>query len=85
MDKVEEAVSAGIHAGNHIRPSHWALRWNTRGQALERASLCQPRKVRHLPLLDETCQKLRVHSVDAKDDELLLSLPFSSGSLARGQ
>src|SRR5207247_4502217 len=30
MDKVEQAVSAGIHARNHVRTSNRALRWNTR-------------------------------------------------------
>jgi len=35
--------------------------------------------------LHETRQELGVHAVDAKDDELLPSLPMRSASLARGQ
>ena len=37
----------------------------------------QRRKIRHLALGHELFQQLRVHAVDAQNDELLIAVPFS--------
>jgi len=70
-------VAPGIHAGNQVRPCHRTLWRNAGGQQPEGSLLGEGRKVRHLALGHELLQKLRVHAVDAQDDELLIALPLS--------
>ena len=77
MDEIEDAVPAGVHAGNQVRPGHRTLRRNAGGQQPERSLLSEGRKVRHLALGHELFQKLRVHAVDAENDELLIAVPLS--------
>jgi hypothetical protein len=83
MDKIENSMSPGIHAGDEVRPSHRTLRRNARRQMLVRSLLRQLGEVRHLPRLHEAVQQLRIHPVDPEDDELLLSMPLAVGSLTR--
>lgn len=82
MNEIENAVSAGVHAGNHVGPRHRALRRDARGQRVIRAFLHQPGKVRHLPFLHEFVQELGIHAVDAENDELVLAVPVAAGALA---
>ena len=37
----------------------------------------QRRKIRHLALSHVLLQQLRVHAIDAQNDELLIAVPFS--------
>ena len=82
MDEVKNPVPTGVHAGDQVRPSHRTLRWNAGHQVLVRSQLRELGKVRHLARLHETIQQLRVHAVDAENDEFLLPMPFTVGPLA---
>jgi hypothetical protein len=53
------------------------LRRNAGGEQAERSLFRQRRKVRHSALGHELFQQLRVHAVDAQNNELLIAVPFS--------
>src|ERR1700682_5925131 len=77
MDELEDTVPPSVHAGNEVRPRHRTLRRNAGGQKTERSLLDQGGKVRHLALGHKSFQQLWVHAVNAKNDDLLLALPFA--------
>jgi hypothetical protein len=85
MNEIEDAMSAGVHPCNQVRPSDRTLRWDARAKLLEGALLSQAREVGHLPIRHELAEKLRIHPVDAEDDELLVTPPLAARPLARGQ
>ncbi len=68
MNKIKDAVAAGIHACDQIGPGHGTLGWNAGGEEPKRSFLSQDREVRHLAFGHELFQKLRVHAVDTEDD-----------------
>ena len=82
MNEIEDAVAARIHAGNHVGPSHRALRRNTGGQVTVGPRAHQLREVGHFPFLHELVQELGIHAVDAENDELVVALPVAAGALA---
>ena len=53
--------------------------------AAERSLLRQRRKIRHLALGHELLQQLRVHAVDAQNDELLIAVPGVCVTRERGR
>ena len=77
MDEIKDAVPACIHAGDQVRPGHRTLRRNAGGEQAERSLLRQGGKIRHPALGHELFQQLRIHAVDAENDDLLIALPFS--------
>src|SRR6202171_5148312 len=70
VDEIKDAVPAGIHARNQVRPCHRALWRNAGRQTPERSLLGQPGEVRHLALRHELREQVRVEPVDAEDDQL---------------
>ena len=83
MNKIKDAVAAGIHARDQVGPGHGTLRRNAGGEQPKRSLLGQGGKIRHLAFGHEPFQKLGVHAVNAENDELLIAMPFSP--LARKQ
>ena len=83
MNEIKDAVSAGIHARDQVGPRYRTLRWNTGREQAKRSLLAQDGKVRHLALSHELFQELRIHPVNAEDDEFLVALPLLA--LARKQ
>ena len=77
MDEVKDAVPPGIHARDQVRPGHRTLRRNAGGEQTERSLPHQGGEIRHLALGHELLQQLWVHAVNAKNDELLIAMPFS--------
>ena len=77
MNEIKNAVSACIHARDQIRPGHRTLRRNTGGEQAKRSLLGQYGEVRHLALGHELFQQLRVHAVNAENNELVIALPLS--------
>ena len=77
MNKIKDAMPARIHARDQVGPRHRALGRNAGGEQTKRPLLGQDRKVRHLAFGHELLQKLRVHAVDAENDDLPVAVPFS--------
>src|SRR5579862_1436521 len=75
VNEIKDAVPAGVHACDQVRPSDGALRRNAGGEETERSMLRESGKVRHLALGHEFLQQLRIHAVNPKNDELLIALP----------
>ena len=70
MHEVEDAVSAGIHAGDEGGPSHGTLRRHGGSHALEIAAAPQPVEIRkRIPM---AFKKAGVHGVDAEHDDFLV-------------
>ena len=71
MNEIENAVYAGIGAGDEIRPCDRTLGWNTGAERLvPTSSVAQLRQVRHLALSHQPFAQTGIHSVEADDDEL---------------
>src|SRR6266536_947027 len=58
VNKIKDAVPAGIHTRDQVRPGHWTLRWNAGCELTERSLLHQFGKIRHLPFADKSRKKL---------------------------
>ncbi len=56
MDEIKNAVPAGIHASNQIRPRHRTLRRNAGGQFAEISLRRQFGEVRHLAFAHKLAQ-----------------------------
>ena len=82
MNKIKDAVPAGVHASDQVRPSHRTLRRNAGRKLTKRSLLHQFGKVRHLPFPNEFTQELRVHAINAEDDELVVAVPTNFASRA---
>ena len=68
LHEVEDAVTAGVHAGDHGGPGHGALRRDGGGEALEIAFAAEAIEIgQRAPVVFE---EHRVHAVDADNDEL---------------
>ena len=69
VDEVEDAVAAGVHAGDEVRPRHRALR---RHRGLERRELTGPLHARHVgqpALVDQVACEPVVEAVEAEHDD----------------
>jgi len=77
MDEIKDAMSARVHAGDQVRPRHRTLWRNAGSEQTERSLLHQGGKVRHFSLGHKLFQQLRVHAVNAENDDLLIPMPFS--------
>ncbi len=75
MDEIKNAMPACVHAGDQVRPGDRALWWNAGGEQAKRPLSCQCRKIRHPALGHVLLQQLRVHPVNAQNDELLITVP----------
>src|SRR5437660_2644777 len=84
VDEIEDAMAAGVHSRDQVRPRNWTLWRNAGGEFSERPLAGQFGKVRHLPFPHELPQKLGIHAVDAENDELVLSLPPPVSEIAGG-
>ena len=77
VDEVEDAVPAGVAAGDEVRPGHRRLGWDGGAQRVHPAAvLHQSGEVAH-PIgiaRDGLGQQVGVHPVDAQDDHLLEGL-----------
>src|ERR1700682_876107 len=71
VDEIKDAVPAGIHARNQVRPCHRALRRDAGRQTPERSLLGQPGEVRHLALRHELSEQVWVEPVNTEDNQLL--------------
>ena len=69
MDEIEDAVTAGVHAGDHAGPGHRTLRRDRGGQAAKRALLPEMIQVRQIG--EVSFHKNRIHAVDAEHDHPL--------------
>ena len=68
MNKIKNAVPAGVHPRDQVRPRHRTLRWDTSGEQTKGSLRGEQRKIRHLAFSHELFQELRVHAVDAEND-----------------
>ena len=85
MNEVKDAVATGIHSSNQIRPRYWTLRRNA-GSKLPKVALSDKfREVGHFSFTHELLQQLRIHAVDAQNDEALISVPLRATGPARGK
>ena len=75
MDEIKYPVTAGIHASDQIRPCDRTLRRNAGRELPKRSLLHQFRKVRHLPFSHKLGKKLRVHAVNAEDNQPVVTVP----------
>ena len=78
MNEIEDAVAPGIHARNQIRPGDRTLRRDTRGEWPEVSRGGELGKVGHLALAHELLQELRIHSIDAQNDEAMVAAPLGA-------
>ena len=85
MDKIKDVVPPGVHSGDQVRPRYRTLWRNAGGEQAKRSLRSQSGEVWHPPFVHELLQELRIHAVDAEDDQLLFSMPITARTLARGQ
>ena len=85
MNEIKNPVTAGVHPGDQIRPRHGALRRDAGGEFPKVALRCQLREVGHLALTHELAQELRVHAIDAQDNQALIAVPLGVRGAAGGQ
>ena len=71
MDEIEDAVAAGVHAGDQVGPGDRALGRNAGGELAERSFARELGKIRHFALLHELAEQLRIHAINAENDELV--------------
>src|SRR3954466_9580343 len=71
MDESQDPMPARVHARDQVRPGNWTLRRNTGRELAERPLLREFGKVGHLAFRHELPQQLRIHSIDAENDQLL--------------
>ena len=83
MDEVEDAVAAGVHAGDHAGPGHRTLRRDRGGQAAKRAPLPETIQIRQIG--EMSFHKNRIHAVDAKHDHPLPRGPRGVIGASRSQ
>lgn len=76
VDEVKDAMTAGIHAGNDVRPGHRALRRNTATEFTETAVTLQLLEVGHAPILHVPTQELGVEAIDPQHDNLVGYCPI---------
>ena len=69
MNEIENAVPAGVHAGDEGRPRHRTLRWNRGAQPAEIATPAQGRHVgQDIPM---ALNEAGVHAVHSEHDEAM--------------
>ena len=85
MNKIEDAVTAGVHSSNKVGPSHRTLRRDAGGERAKISLSFELGEVRHLAFAHEAMQQLRIHAVDAENNEALVGVGIRSSGVARGQ
>src|SRR5258708_35648795 len=80
MNEVEDAVTAGVHPCNKVGPCHRTLRRNAGGERAKVPRGFESCEVGHLAFAHEAMQELRIHAIDAKNDQTLTAV----GIRARG-
>src|SRR6267378_1337835 len=83
MDKIEDAVTPWVHAGNQVRPGYRALRGDARFERKKTAARGERSKVGHFPSVHETLQQFWIHTVDTQNEELLFLYGRLGAVLAR--
>ncbi len=83
MDEIENAVAAGVHAGDYGGPSHGTLRRHRSGEAAERALLAEMVQVRERG--EVGFHEDRVHAVHAEYDHPLAGGPCRMICASRSQ
>ena len=85
MDEIENPVPSGVHASDQVRPRDRTLRRDAGAEFSEGALFSQAGEVWHLPFLHEFSEELRVHAVDAKDNQFLTAARVGASALAGRQ
>src|ERR1035438_1287168 len=83
VNEIEDAMPAGIHAGDQIGPRHGALWRNARRQTAERTLSGEPGEVGHLAFRHELRQQIGVEAVHSKNNHLFGAHRSATGVLAR--
>jgi hypothetical protein len=76
VNEIEDPMAARIHACNKVGPRHRTLWWNASRELAEISLGLQFRKVGHLGFGHEPVQELRIHAVDAQNDQALIPAPI---------
>lgn len=85
MDEIEDAVTAGIHPCNKVGPCHRALRGNAGGELAKISHGFELGEVGHLAFAHEPVQELRIHAIDAENDQALTAVLGRARGAAGGQ
>ncbi len=85
VHEVEDAVAAGVHAGDEVRPGHRALRRHRGPERREAAGLGQPRQVGQLALGHQPRGHAVVHAVEAEHDHPLAAVAGRAAAAGRQQ